>query len=87
MRKNYLTCAALISAMSMSTIASAPVFASDNNDVQTFKIGICNYVDDASLNQIVSNIEKQLEKMSREEMDRIGEFVRKHTSVPVTIRY
>lgn len=31
--------------------------------------------------------EKQLEKMSREEMDRIGEFVRKHTSVPVTIRY
>jgi len=31
--------------------------------------------------------EKQLEKMSREEMDCIGEFVRKHTSVPVTIRY
>ena len=56
MRKNYLTCAALISAMSMSTIASAPVFASDNSDTQTFKIGICNYVDDASLNQIVSNI-------------------------------
>ena len=54
MRKNYLTCAALISAMSMSTIASAPVFASDNSDAQTFKIGICNYVDDASLNQIVS---------------------------------
>ena len=54
MRKNYLTCAALISAMSMSTIASAPVFASDNSEAQTFKIGICNYVDDASLNQIVS---------------------------------
>lgn len=31
--------------------------------------------------------EKQLEKMSREEMDHIGEFVRKHTNVPVTIRY
>ena len=60
MRKNYLTCAALISAMSMSTIASAPVIASDNSDAQTFKIGICSYVDDASLNQIVSNIEKQL---------------------------
>ena len=52
--------------MSMSTIASAPVFASDNNDVQTFKIGICNYVDDASLNQIVSNIEKQLEKIEKD---------------------
>ena len=66
MRKNYLTCAALISAMSMSTIASVPVFASDSNDAQTFKIGICNYVDDASLNQIVSNIEKQLEKIEKD---------------------
>ena len=27
---------------------------------QSYKIGICNYVDDASLNQIVDNIEKQL---------------------------
>lgn len=66
MRKNYLTCATLISAMSMSTIASSPVFASDNSDAQTFKIGICNYVDDASLNQIVSNIEKQLEKIEKD---------------------
>lgn len=66
MRKNYLTCAALISSMSMSAIASAPVLASDNSDVQTFKIGICNYVDDASLNQIVSNIEKQLEKIEKD---------------------
>ena len=66
MRKNYLTCATLISAMSMSTIASAPVFASDNSDGQTFKIGICNYVDDASLNQIVSNIEKQLKKIEKD---------------------
>lgn len=28
---------------------------------KTFKIGICNYVDDASLNQIVDNIKSQLE--------------------------
>ena len=67
MRKNYLTCAALISAMSMSAIASASVFASDSkDDVQTFKIGICNYVDDASLNQIVSNIEKQLKALEED---------------------
>lgn len=32
----------------------------DTADAKTFKIGICNYVDDASLNQIVANIEKQL---------------------------
>ena len=65
MRKNYLTCAALISAMSMSTIASAPVFASDNSDAQTFKIGICNYVDDASLNQflILKSSLKKLKKI------------------------
>ena len=29
-------------------------------DGKTFKVGICNYVDDASLNQIVDNIETQL---------------------------
>lgn len=34
--------------------------------VQTFKVGICNYVDDASLNQIVDNIESQLETLGKE---------------------
>lgn len=29
-------------------------------DAKTYKIGICNYVDDASLNQIVDNIKSQL---------------------------
>lgn len=32
----------------------------------TYKVGICNYVDDASLNQIVSNIEKRLEELGKE---------------------
>lgn len=32
----------------------------------TFKVGICNYVDDASLNQIVANIESQLEALGTE---------------------
>lgn len=31
-----------------------------------YKVGICNYVDDASLNQIVDNIEKQLEAIGNE---------------------
>ena len=34
--------------------------------VQTFKVGICNYVDDASLNQIVDNIKSQLETLGKE---------------------
>ena len=32
----------------------------------TYKVGICNYVDDASLNQIVENIEAQLEVLGNE---------------------
>lgn len=32
----------------------------DNKDETTYTIGICNYVDDASLNQIVANIESRL---------------------------
>ena len=34
---------------------------------QTFKVGICNYVDDASLNQIVENIENQLKTLGDEQ--------------------
>ena len=33
---------------------------------QTFRIGICNYVDDASLNQIVENIQARLAEISEE---------------------
>ena len=33
---------------------------------QSFRIGICNYVDDASLNQIVENIQARLEEISKE---------------------
>lgn len=32
----------------------------------TYKVGICNYVDDASLNQIVDNIEAELEALGKE---------------------
>ena len=32
----------------------------------TYKIGICNYVDDASLNQIVDNIQSQLQAIGEE---------------------
>lgn len=36
------------------------------NAEKTFTIGICNFVDDASLNQIVSNIKVQLDKIGKE---------------------
>lgn len=32
----------------------------------TFKVGICNFVDDASLNQIVNNIEERLDEIAKE---------------------
>ena len=35
-------------------------------DATVYKVGICNYVDDASLNQIVENIEAQLEELGEE---------------------
>ncbi|MCR5591319.1 MAG: ABC transporter substrate-binding protein [Lachnospiraceae bacterium] len=42
------------------------VNAAASDAVTTFKVGICNYVDDASLNQIVDNIESQLEALGKE---------------------
>lgn len=35
-------------------------------DKTVYKVGICNYVDDASLNQIVENIQNQLKKLGEE---------------------
>ena len=38
----------------------------ESSDGTIYKVGICNYVDDASLNQIVDNIESQLEALGEE---------------------
>lgn len=40
--------------------------SSSNGDAKTFKIGICNYVDDASLNQINENIQERLKEIETE---------------------
>lgn len=37
------------------------------DEAKTFKVGICNYVDDASLNQIVENIEAELKTVGAAE--------------------
>ncbi|MBQ2658561.1 MAG: ABC transporter substrate-binding protein [Erysipelotrichaceae bacterium] len=38
----------------------------EETDENVFEVGICNYVDDASLNQIVDNIRNQLEALGKE---------------------
>ena len=57
MKKRMIAIAAATMATMMMT---TPVLAED------YKIGICNYVDDASLNQIVDNLESRLKEIGEE---------------------
>ena len=50
----------IAAAVATSMMMASPVMADD------FKVGICNYVDDASLNQIVDNIQSRLEEIGEE---------------------
>lgn len=59
MNKKLMACATVTVMASM--MAATPVMADD------FKIGICNYVDDASLNQIVDNIQARLAEIGEEQ--------------------
>ena len=61
--------------LALAALLALSLFAcgkkTDNNSGSTsgatiYKVGICNYVDDASLNQIVSNIESQLKAIGQE---------------------
>ena len=61
--------------LALAALLALSLFAcgkkTDNNSgstsgATTYKVGICNYVDDASLNQIVSNIESQLKAIGQE---------------------
>ena len=53
---------ALVCALAMVfTLCACSSNGDDNGDsAKVYKVGICNYVDDASLNQIVENIQAQL---------------------------
>lgn len=67
--KNIKKIIAVISAIAIIFSFAACAKNNDNStfsDVKTYKVGICNYVDDASLNQIVENIQSQLEKVGTE---------------------
>ena len=46
----------ILAAMALTLVACS----SGTSEKKEFTIGICNFVDDASLNQIIENIENQL---------------------------
>ena len=54
--------------MAGSCVVAPAAFAGETESAsgKTFEVGIVKYVDDASLNQIEANIEKQLDKKSAE---------------------
>lgn len=58
--------ASLAGCAAANTAATAPAADGGASASKTFKVGICNYVDDASLNQIVDNIKAQLETLGKE---------------------
>lgn len=55
------------SADSESSVSSEKSIASEESSGASYTIGICNYVDDASLNQIVENINARLAEIESEQ--------------------
>lgn len=55
------------SAASESSVSSEKSTASEESSGASYTIGICNYVDDASLNQIVENINERLAEIESEQ--------------------
>ena len=51
---------ALMLALMLAVTCFAACGKKDGDTKKKYTVGICNYVDDASLNQIVDNIKKQL---------------------------
>ena len=63
LRKILALCAALALTL---TLAACSDGGKDKADGTVYKVGICNYVDDASLNQIVDNIRTRLDEIGKE---------------------
>ena len=55
-----------IIAILLTAMLTLALFTVASAEGETFKVGICNYVDDASLNQIVENIQNRLEAVAQE---------------------
>ena len=62
MKKLLALCAALALILSLAACSGGK----DDADGTVYKVGICNYVDDASLNQIVDNIRARLDEIGQE---------------------
>ena len=52
--------------LTLLLVFSLTAFGSASAEGESYKVGICNFVDDASLNQIIANIRSQLESISAE---------------------
>ncbi len=52
--------------LTLILVFSLAAFGSASAEGESYKVGICNFVDDASLNQIIANIRSQLESISAE---------------------
>ena len=68
MKKNVMK---RVLTLALAAVMALSLFAcgskdSSSSDTKTYKVGICNYVDDASLNQIVDNIQSQLKAIGQE---------------------
>lgn len=57
---------ALLLALVLAVVYFAACSGNSSSDGTVYKIGICNYVDDASLNQIYENIEARLKEIGEE---------------------
>lgn len=59
-----------IASMALATVMAMSMMACGNKEAantgKTYKIGVCNYVNDASLNQICENIENQLKVLGEQ---------------------
>ena len=69
MKKFKRVLALVLAAVMVFALAACGSSSSDDSssaEETVYKIGLCNYVDDASLNQIVANIESQLEALGEE---------------------
>ena len=64
MKKTILKIFAVAAAIIM--MSTVLVYAAPEEEASVYKVGICNYVDDASLNQIVDNIQARLAQLGEE---------------------
>ena len=67
MKKFLALLLALVMVLTLAACGGSEMPAPDSapDGAVTYKVGICNYVDDASLNQIVENIRDRLAKLGQ----------------------